>query len=65
MLKYIYKNGIVKSLWALWWSVSLVEEAGVPKENNRSATIIEQLTILSHDMVLSTTHNELESKSQL
>lgn len=60
MFKYIYNNGIVKILWELWRFVSLVEEAGVPKENNRSATIIEQLTILSHDVVSSTTHNELE-----
>ena len=57
--------GLLRVYGLLWRSVTLVEEAGVPKENNRSATIIKQLTILSHDVVLSTTHNELESNSQL
>jgi hypothetical protein len=39
-----------------WWSVLLVEETGVPRENHRPA--VKSLTNLSHNVVSSTPHHE-------
>ena len=46
-----------------WRSVLLVEETGVPGENNRPAPIHRQTT--SHNVVSSTPHHERDSNSQL
>ena len=47
-----------------WQSVLLVEEAGVPGENNCPVTNHGQ-TFLSHNVVLSTPCHERDSNSQL
>ena len=53
-----FNNILVKS----WWSVLLVEETGVPGENQRPATIHWQT--LSHNVVSSTPRHEQGSNSQ-
>ena len=46
-----------------WWSVLLVEETGVPEENNRP--VARHWQTLSHNAVSSTPHHERDSKSHL
>ena len=46
-----------------WQSVLLVEETGIPEENNQPAAT--QRLTLSHKVVLSTPRHEWDSNSQL
>ena len=46
-----------------WRSLLLVEETGIPGENNRP--VVNQEQTLSHNIVSSTPRDELHSKSQL
>ena len=46
-----------------WRSVLLLEETGVPRENQRPA--VSHLQTLSHNVVLSTPRQEQDSNSQI
>ena len=57
-------NAIFNNISVLSWrSVLLMEETGVPRENHRPATSHSQT--LSHNVILSTPHQEWGSNSQL
>ena len=57
-------NATINNISAISWrSLLLVEETGIPGENNRP--VVNQEQTLSHNIVSSTPRHERHSKSQL